>query len=168
MKGGIAGLGRSSEAGRPAGRGNPGNLGGREGSRQALAMMRLPPSTPAPPERGMCHCYEEWIDQYLLLGTFPFAGLGCGCVCAGSWWIFQKHPGSLVTIHPRPLHLWHLNRVPIWFLLLLCSPQLRDMMGLLRLPGQVYPPVASATFFSTHASQTSRGLVQGASSHGPS
>lgn len=59
MKGGIAGLGRSSEAGRPAGRGNPGNLGGREGSRQVLAIMRLPPSTPAPPERGMCHCYEE-------------------------------------------------------------------------------------------------------------
>lgn len=102
MKGEIAGLGRRSEAGRPAGQGNPGNLGDRKGSRQALAMMRLPPSTPAPPERGMCHRYEEWIDQYLLLGTVPFAGLGCGCVSAGSWWIFQKHPGSLVTIHPHP------------------------------------------------------------------
>lgn len=33
----------------------------------------------------VCHCYEEQIAQYLLLGVFPFPGSGCGCVSAGSY-----------------------------------------------------------------------------------
>lgn len=56
-------------------------------------MMRPPPSTQALPERGVCHHYEGWIDQYLLPGMFPFAGLDFECVSAGGWWVFQKHFG---------------------------------------------------------------------------
>lgn len=90
VEGETAGLGRRSKAGGPAGRGNPGNLGGRKGSGKGWQQCSQLLPTPAPPERDMCPRDEGCIAQYLLLGIFLFGGSGDGCVSAGAWWIVQN------------------------------------------------------------------------------
>lgn len=131
------------------------------------AWPHWPPSTPALPERAVCHCYEGQIAPYLPRGIFPFPSLGCGgCVCisAGGWWIFQKHLGAFGTLSP-PLTLASDHSSRAGFSFALFSSDGAHGRGVSLLLGKL-PTCGFCYLLSTHVSRQPEIWLQPISLHG--